>query len=249
METQSFPTRVDPEDASVLSLQHRHRSSTISSAPDIDHNLTCRHKFLRDWKFEDRVRPYIEQSGFYTFHRVGYIKLDWPLITVLEERWRLETHTFHMSVGEMTLTLQDVAILFGLRVHGLPITGTMDIDWHALCEELLGVRPTETDIRGASIRVCFITTHFSHLPPGVSDEVTLQRHARAYLLLLLGNSLFQDKKGLRVQLAILPMLRNFHETAQYSWGSATLACLYRELCRVSLDSTETIAGPLQLLQV
>ena len=42
-------------------------------------------------------------------------------------------------------------------MHGLPITGTMDIDWHALCEELLGVRLTETDIRGASIRVRFIT--------------------------------------------------------------------------------------------
>ena len=131
---------------------------------------------------DDRVRPYIEQSGFYTFHRVGYIKLDWPLITALVERWRPETHTFHMLVGEMTVTLQDVAILFGLRVHGLPIIGTMDIDWHALCEELLGVRPTETDIQGASIRVRFITTHFSHLPQGVSDEVALQRHARAYLL-------------------------------------------------------------------
>ena len=42
-------------------------------------------------------------------------------------------------------------------MHGPPITGTMDIDWHALCEELLGVRLTETDIRGASIRVRFIT--------------------------------------------------------------------------------------------
>ncbi|RVW84952.1 Serine/threonine-protein phosphatase 7 long form-like [Vitis vinifera] len=130
-----------------------------------------------------------------------------------------------MPVGEMTITLQDVAILFGLRVHGHPVTGSIDIDWHALCEELLGIRPTETDIHGASLRVCFITTHFSHLPPGVVDE------------------------GTYLQLAILPMLRDFGETAQYSWGSATLAHLYRELCRASLDSAETIARPLQLLQL
>ena len=67
--------------------------------------------------------------------------------------------------------------------------------------------------------------------------------------MLVGGSLFPDKKGVYIQLAILPMLRDFGETAQYSWGSATLAHLYRELCRASLDSAESIAGPLHLLQV
>ena len=100
-----------------------------------------------------------------------------------------------MLVGEMTITLQDVAILFRLRVLGHPVIGSTDIDWHALCEELLGVQPIETDIRGASLTVRFITTHFSHLPPRVVDEVTLQRHARVYLLLLVGGSLFPDKNG------------------------------------------------------
>ena len=135
--------------------------------------LACRHKMRREWVLDDRVQPYIIESGFYVCHQVGHVKVDWPLITALVERWRPEMHTFHMSVGEMTITLQDVAILFGLRVHGHPVTGSSDIDWHALWEELLGVRPIETDIRGASLTVRFITTHFSHLPPGVVDEVTL----------------------------------------------------------------------------
>ena len=135
-------------------------------------------------------------------------------------------HTFHRPIGEMTITLQDVTILFGLCVHGHPITSYTDIDWHALCEELLGVRPTETNIPGASLKVRFITTHFSHLPLGVLDEVTLQHHARTYLLLLVGGSLFPYKKGTYLQLAILPMLRDFGETSQYSWGNATLAHLF-----------------------
>ena len=70
---------------------------------------------------------------------MGHVKVDWPLITTLVERWHPKTYTFHMLVSEMTITLQDVDILFGLCVHGHPITGSTDIDWHALCQELLGV--------------------------------------------------------------------------------------------------------------
>ena len=58
-----------------------------------------------------------------------------------------------MLVGKMTVTFQDVPILFRLCMHGLPDTSTKDIDWHTLCEELLGVRPIEIEIRGASSRV------------------------------------------------------------------------------------------------
>ena len=90
----------------------------------------------------------------------------------------------------------------------------------------MGVRLIETDICGASLTVCFITTHFSHFLPGVLDEVTLHRHARAYILLLVDGSLLPNKKGTYLQLAILPMLRDFGEIAQYSWGNTTLAHLY-----------------------
>nr|CAN68681.1 hypothetical protein VITISV_002621 [Vitis vinifera] len=139
MDTRLFPARPNPKDTSVLTFQHQHQSSTIRVDPDMGHVLTCRHRFCQEWVLDDRVQPFIIQSRFYVFHRVGHVKVDWPLITALVERWLPETHTFHMLV---------------------------DIDWHALCEELLGVRQIETDIHGASLRVRFITTHFSHLPPG-----------------------------------------------------------------------------------
>ena len=98
MDTPLFPARPDPKDTSMLTLQHRHWSFTIRVDPDMGHVLTCWHMMLRVW-------PYIIQSGFYVFHRVGHVKVDWPLITALVERWHPETHTFHMPVGEMTMTL------------------------------------------------------------------------------------------------------------------------------------------------
>ena len=86
-------------------------------------------------------------------------------------------------------------------------------------------------------------------PPARVDDVILQRYARAFILALLGGALFADKTGTHVQLCYLPLLRDFTEISHYSWGSAVLAYLYRELCRASLDSATEISGPITLLQV
>jgi len=43
---------------------------------------------------------------------------DWGLISDFVERWHKETNSFHLSVGKVTITLDDVAFL----LH-LPITG------------------------------------------------------------------------------------------------------------------------------
>ena len=46
------------------------------------------------------------------------MKLDRSLLTALVDRWRPETHTFHLLCGEMTPTLHDVAYLLGLPIIG-----------------------------------------------------------------------------------------------------------------------------------
>ncbi|MED6122476.1 hypothetical protein PIB30_040206 [Stylosanthes scabra] len=53
---------------------------------------------------------------------------------------------------------------------------------------------------------------------------------------------------------LLPLARlcdawfKLDDLGQYSWGSATLAWLYRNLCRASNRNVVAIVGPLQLLQ-
>ena len=66
------------------------------------------------------------RAGFYGVCRVGWIRYDQALISALVERWRQETHTFHLPVGEATVTLEDVAILWGLPIDGEPVIGRID---------------------------------------------------------------------------------------------------------------------------
>jgi len=59
---------------------------------------------------------YLVLSGFYGVSRLGFIAYDNPFISALVERWRPETHTFHTTQGECTITLQDVAVQLDYRV-------------------------------------------------------------------------------------------------------------------------------------
>jgi Plant mobile domain len=63
------------------------------------------------------------------------MQLDRSLLTALVDRWRPETHTFHLPCGEMAPTLQDVSFLLGLPIDGdavgprvVPATWREDLD-------------------------------------------------------------------------------------------------------------------------
>ena len=52
---------------------------------------------------------------------------DRSLIASLVDRWRPETHTFHLHCSEMAPTLQEVAYMLGLPCGGAVI-GVIDVD-------------------------------------------------------------------------------------------------------------------------
>ncbi|QHN97985.1 uncharacterized protein DS421_18g632140 [Arachis hypogaea] len=78
----------------------------------------------------DRIIPYLERAGLYHLARLDthWFWLDEPLVSAFIERWRLETHTFHMPFGECTITLQDVAYQLGLPVDGQAVSGVLPAD-------------------------------------------------------------------------------------------------------------------------
>ena len=63
-----------------------------------------------------------------------------------------------------------------------------------------------------------------------------------------GGSIFADKSISHVHLLWLQFLVDFDRAGEYSWGSAALSWLYREMCRACEGST-SIGGALNLLQL
>ena len=178
--------------------------------------------FISMWRMDPRICPYVIRAGFYGIYRLGHIMIDWPLITALVERWLPKTHTFHVPVGEMSITLQDVAIILGLRIDEPIVIGTCVLDVAKLCGELLGVTPPTDALRGSSVSIRWLCDQLSTPTPDV-DEVALERSARGFILLLMGSFLSADKKGVHVHLCFLPLLRDLTHTMTYSWGGAVLS--------------------------
>ncbi|KAI5434286.1 hypothetical protein KIW84_021232 [Lathyrus oleraceus] len=51
---------------------------------------------------------------------------------------RRETNTFHLNVGEMTVTLKDVTLLLGLEIDGEPIISLTYTSSNSVCEKYVG---------------------------------------------------------------------------------------------------------------
>ena len=39
------------------------------------------------------------------------------------------------------ITLQDIEVMMGIPMDGLPVTGRIDLNWNEVCRELLGHEP------------------------------------------------------------------------------------------------------------
>ncbi|KAK4408325.1 Serine/threonine-protein phosphatase 7 long form [Sesamum angolense] len=248
-----------PRDGIVLSQQSQHRSDEILDG-DNDEVLQAKRadgKFWRNLREQDlpiRVQQILHQIGFYGVYRCGRIQYDCHLITALVERWRSKTHSFHFRVGEATITLQDVQVIWGLPIDGEPVSGTdlerTSVQWQEYCMQYIGFAPEDGALKGSRLQVKAIIEHISHvhITPD-TPHLTVVQYARAVALLLLGGTMCPDSSGNLVSLLYLAKLEDIVTARNYSWGSAVLAFLYRELCNASKKGKAAIGGALQLVQI
>jgi hypothetical protein len=98
-----------------------------------------------------RIVSYLQRAEFYGLYCLRFIQLDLALISAFVERWCPETHTFHLPLGEMTITLQDMEVMLGLPVDGRPVVRSTVLKWPDLCGELLGVIPPLDKLDGCRL--------------------------------------------------------------------------------------------------
>ncbi|KAJ9558181.1 hypothetical protein OSB04_012795 [Centaurea solstitialis] len=248
-----------PLNNDLLFLETEHRAYTMfHGGGDLEQVLDVRRgdqglwKSIRQHAIPEPVKIYIRRAGFEGVFNCGFKPLDHALITALVERWRPETHTFHLPIGEVTVTLQDVQLMWGLRIDGEVVTGRerkwSDADKRDTCYRLLGIRPEESDFKTAQLKTKVLRAVLdTEFPDNPTNEQCMQR-ARTYILLLLGGSIFSDSNDSSVHMNLVASLEDFDRCSGLSWGSAALACLYRNLCKAATND-KIIAGPLMLLQL
>ncbi|XP_057432517.1 serine/threonine-protein phosphatase 7 long form homolog [Lotus japonicus] len=241
--------KLGPRNDSVLYLQKDGKHVSVGAWNQINRILKVRkYRDFRDF-IPAEIVGHLRQAGFYETALAGSLKLDKVLISAMVERWRPETHTFHMPFGECTITLQDVAVHLGLPIDGNPVTGVTWCDWSELVEDLLGVVPPASAIKGGGLKLVWLAEQFNFHNLAGADPIQLMYAARAFILRLIGTFLLCDHTGSHVPLRYLILLRDFEETAKYSWGSAVLALLYHELCYATGASRTEIGGCAYLIQV
>lgn len=213
---------------------------------------------LRRWRdsLTGDAKDIVYRSGLSHLPDVMMPHIDSPLISAFVERWQPDTNTFHMPFGEMTIMLHDVLAILGIPIDGHMVSDTgdnQDVNLSNLhqhyCElleltldELLAGPKAMWDNGGVST-AGFIDACWRKKKRAPEVE------ACGFLLTVLGTTLFTDKSGNRFLPAnILELRGDVRGVRDYSWGSATLAYLYRQLGLASRSGCTGIAGCLTLLQ-
>uniref|UniRef100_K3Y150 Aminotransferase-like plant mobile domain-containing protein n=1 Tax=Setaria italica TaxID=4555 RepID=K3Y150_SETIT len=156
---------------------------------DLNENLTpLRARVHSPLRWDERYAQYLQRAGFLDIavQVVGGLPpMDGPLLTAMVDRWRPETHTFHMPFREMTITMQDAAMILGLPLHGQAVTGIIQNEnWRDMVEMHIGIRPPKPEGGDSSKKMSGVSSawlreHFEVCPPGANDEV-VQRYARIW---------------------------------------------------------------------
>ncbi|XBH74137.1 hypothetical protein VPH35_101145 [Triticum aestivum] len=240
--------------------QHRSYAMSVQQRELAPLKLRSHGISLGGMRYDERYTPYVREAGLLPF--IELVRRSTPpnnaaALTALIDHWRPETHTFHLRTGEMTVTLQDIAMITGLPIDGNPLCMNTDSDgWRAQMQALIGMVPPEPrepeaedkkkERVAAGATFTWISSNFSHCPDDANEDM-VKTYARVYMWYVISRTMFADGTGKNAPWMWLKALTVFD--SKWSWGSATLAYLYRQLDEASCRHTGGIGGCLLALSI
>ncbi|CAL5343126.1 unnamed protein product [Camellia sinensis] len=172
-----------PSDPSILKSFKAHIAAAIWDQKERNPLRCYNHasKILewRWWSRTDnrRFRDIVQQSGLSSLVHCTYRFVNRIVISAFVERWQPETNTFHLKVGEMTMTLDDVGTILGIPITGRLVSATTltDQQAHALVVAALGVDDAEaieelSSASGQSIKLEWLRSKFSGCKDSDTEE-------------------------------------------------------------------------------
>ncbi|XBJ07365.1 hypothetical protein VPH35_012906 [Triticum aestivum] len=240
--------------------QHRSYAMSVQQRELAPLKLRSHGISLGGMRYDERYTPYVREAGLLPF--IELVRRPTPpnnaaALTALIDHWRPETHTFHLRTGEMTATLQDIAMITGLPIDGNPLCMNTDSEgWRAQMQALIGMVPPEPreperehkkkERVAAGATFTWISSNFAHCPDDANEDM-VKTYARVYMWYVISRTMFADGIGKNAPWMWLKALTIFN--SKWSWGSATLAYLYRQLDDASCRHTGGIGGCLLALSI
>jgi hypothetical protein len=210
----------------------------------------------------------LKATGLEPLCHTSFSKLNNGVLTAFAERWHPETSSFHLPVGELAITLDDVQCLLHLPIKGKFLNfEKMDkkeaVD---MVSAYLGIaKPTVGGefgkTGGKNLRFNFLQQVYVELlekclemeDDGVStlEEMTPVREmcVRAFCLFLVCSTIFSNKSAWYVEVVYLQFFQDLTTTHEWNWGAAALAYMQAYMDDASEAETSQMAGYLSLVQV
>jgi hypothetical protein len=198
-------------------------------------------------RYDERYMPLLKRAKLATVARVclrGVPPFNPAALIAMIDRWRPETHSFHLPCGEMTITLQETAMILGVSIRGNPVTSDVQsAGWVGHVAQFFGRPLPDVEAgekrRTSGVPLRWIREQFGECPPDVDEH-------------MFGTVLFPDGTGDTASWMYIPCLWNLDDAGNLSWGSAVLDFLYHQLseaCRRPGGAHSTQSGCTTLFQV
>ncbi|XP_026383822.1 protein MAINTENANCE OF MERISTEMS-like [Papaver somniferum] len=236
-------------------------------------------KWLKHWLLSEEcssVRNLVVSTGLAPGILHSQSEYDSVVVSTFRERYWLETDTFHLPFGEMTITPDDVKQILDLEVKGKSVAEGFNnnmswTDLYILFQETLGWEKDKTEMEFRlvasydpsephkqpiiiklllkNLKTKFGGTLVKEMAGEMMDKTRVRRIATSYLVYSLGTVFLPDNSGNRVNIHYLQLLKNLDNIKNYSWATATLAYLPDSLRNASRVGATEIAGNVALLMV